>query len=58
MRLTEPQLLNVPADHAGRRLDKFIRSQVKGVPATALFRLMRMGDITVNGKKCKPDLRI
>ncbi|WP_296215300.1 pseudouridine synthase [uncultured Corynebacterium sp.] len=42
---------------ADRCLDKYIRSQVKGVPATVLFRLMRTKQITVNGTKCKPDQR-
>lgn len=57
MNHSEPQTLIVSDSQADRRLDKYIRSQVKGVPATVLFRLMRTKQITVNGAKCKPDQR-
>lgn len=57
MKHSQPQTLIVTDSQAGRRLDKYIRSQVKGVPATVLFRLMRTKQITVNGAKCKPDQR-
>lgn len=50
--------IEVPEDHAGRRLDKFIQSQLRGVPATLLFRLMREGKIRVNGHKVKQNHRI
>ena len=50
--------ITVPAAHDGRRLDKYIRSQLKGVPATLLFRLMREGKIRVNGSKVKQNHRI
>lgn len=58
MQQLESQTITVPESHAGRRLDKFLRSQLKGVPATMLFRLMRKGAIRVNGRKCKQDDRI
>lgn len=57
MNHSEPQTLIVSDSQADRRLDKYIRSHVKGVPATVLFRLMRTKQITVNGAKCKPDQR-
>ena len=50
--------ITVPSAHDGRRLDKYIRSQLKGVPATLLFRLMREGKIRVNGAKVKQNHRI
>ncbi|PMC61719.1 23S rRNA pseudouridine(955/2504/2580) synthase [Corynebacterium xerosis] len=50
--------VTVPATHDGRRLDKYLRSQLKGVPATLLFRLMREGRIRVNGSKVKQNHRI
>lgn len=50
--------ITVPEAHDGRRLDKYIRSQLKGVPATLLFRLMREGKIRVNGAKVKQNHRI
>ena len=50
--------ITIPEAHDGRRLDKYIRSQLKGVPATLLFRLMREGKIRVNGAKVKQNHRV
>lgn len=48
----------IPESHAGRRLDKYLRAQLKGVPASLIFRKLRTGQIKVNGRKAKPDYRI
>ena len=50
--------ITVDGEHAGRRLDKFLRSQFKGVPAGLLFRLLRQGHLRVNGRKSRQDYRI
>lgn len=50
--------MTIPEAHDGRRLDKYLRSQLTGVPATLLFRLMREGRIRVNGSKVKQNHRI
>lgn len=50
--------ITVDAEHAGRRLDKFLRSRFKGVPAGLLFRLLRQGKLRVNGRKAKQDYRL
>ncbi|WP_024793739.1 RluA family pseudouridine synthase [Tomitella biformata] len=50
--------ITVDDEHAGRRLDKFLRSQLKGVPAGLLFRLLRQGKLRVNGRKTQQDYRI
>lgn len=50
--------ITVDNEHAGRRLDKFLRSQFKGVPAGLLFRLLRQGKLRVNGRKAKQDYRL
>ena len=50
--------MTIPEAHDGRRLDKYLRSQLTGVPATLLFRLMREGTIRVNGSKVKQNHRI
>ncbi|WP_408925154.1 pseudouridine synthase [Corynebacterium sp. YSMAA1_1_F7] len=57
MNHSEPQTLIVSDSQADHCLDKYICSQVKGVLATVLFRLMRTKQITVNGANCKPDQR-
>lgn len=50
--------ITVDAEHAGRRLDKFLRSRFKGVPAGLLFRLIRQGRLRVNGRKTRQDYRL
>ena len=50
--------LIVDVEHAGRRLDKFLRSRVKGVPAGLLFRLLRQGKLRVNGRKAQQNYRL
>lgn len=50
--------IKVDSEHAGRRLDKFLRSRLKGVPAGLLFRLLRQGRLRVNGRKAQQGHRI
>src|SRR5699024_7999758 len=49
--------VEIPEAHAGRRLDKYLRAHMKGVPASLIFRNLRTGKIKVNGRKAKPDYR-
>ena len=44
--------------HAGRSLDKFLRYQLKGVPAGLLFQLMRKGKLRVNGRRVEQNYRL
>lgn len=50
--------ITVDSEHAGRRLDKFLRSRLKGVPAGLLFRLLRQGRLRVNGRKAQQSYRL
>nr|WP_209324946.1 RluA family pseudouridine synthase [Brevibacterium renqingii] len=50
--------ITIDGEHAGRRLDKFLRSQFKGVPAGLLFRLLRQGKLRVNGRKAQQNHRL
>lgn len=52
------RLLPVTEERQGQRLDNFLLLHLKGVPKALLYRLMRKGQIRVNGKRCKPDLRV
>ncbi len=45
-------------DDAGQRLDNFLLRHLKGVPRTAVYRLLRTGQVRVNGGRAKPDRRI
>lgn len=45
--------IEIGANEAGQRLDKFLRKLLKDVPLSAIFKGLRKGDIRVNGKKEK-----
>ncbi|MEG1002550.1 RluA family pseudouridine synthase [Clostridium sp.] len=45
--------IEIGANEAGQRLDKFLRKLLKDVPLSAIFKALRKGDVRVNGKKQK-----
>lgn len=50
--------LTVDGEDAGTRLDKFLARQYPEVPRTRLFRLVRKGEVRVNGKRAGIDTRL
>lgn len=46
--------LRVPADRAGQRLDNFLLGCLEGVPRSVVYRLVRTGQVRVNGGRAKP----
>lgn len=53
-----PRVLSVPAEAAGQRLDNFLLRQLKGVPRSLVYRLVRKGAVRVNGKRAKAESRL
>jgi 23S rRNA pseudouridine955/2504/2580 synthase len=49
---------DITEHHAGQRLDNFLITQLKGVPKSHLYRLIRAGEVRINKKRCKPDSRL
>ncbi len=41
-----------------QRLDNFLLGKLKGVPKTLIYRIIRKGEVRVNGKRAKPDTRL
>jgi 23S rRNA pseudouridine955/2504/2580 synthase len=50
--------VEVTEDDAGTRLDNFVVRQLRDVPRTHVFRLLRKGEVRVNKKRAKPDQRV
>lgn len=50
--------VKVDEDRAGQRIDNFLSGQLKGVPRSLIYRLLRTGQVRVNGKRAKPDIRL
>ena len=43
---------------AGQRLDNFLGKLLVDVPRSLVFRVIRKGEVRVNGKRAKPDVRL
>lgn len=43
---------------AGQRIDNFLITQLKGVPRTHIYRILRKGEVRVNKGRIKPDYRL
>jgi len=50
--------LTVDAEDAERRLDRFLEAQCPGVPRTRIQRMIRTGEVRVNGGRAKGDRRL
>ena len=48
----------VDRHHDGQRVDNFLSAQLKGLPRSLLYRLIRTGQVRINGKRCKPASRL
>jgi 23S rRNA pseudouridine955/2504/2580 synthase len=42
----------------GQRLDNFLLRELKGVPRSRVYRLLRRGEVRVNGSRAKPEYRL
>ncbi|MDZ7754297.1 MAG: RluA family pseudouridine synthase [Gammaproteobacteria bacterium] len=43
---------------AGQRVDNFLRNELKGVPKSRIYRILRKGEVRVNRGRIKPDYRL
>ncbi|MEP6485346.1 MAG: RluA family pseudouridine synthase [Rudaea sp.] len=50
--------VHVPDERDGQRIDNFLAGQLKGVPKSLIYRIVRTGQVRVNGKRAKPDTRV
>ena len=52
------RLVRIDEAHDGQRIDNFLLGQLKGVPKSLVYRILRTGQVRINGKRAKPDVRI
>ena len=50
--------LIISGRHEGQRLDNFLIRDLKGVPRSRVYRLIRRGEVRVNKKRCKPEFKL
>jgi 23S rRNA pseudouridine955/2504/2580 synthase len=48
----------VDAGYAGQRLDNFLRRELPNVPKSHVYRVIRKGEVRINGKRAKPETRL
>ena len=52
------RIVQIGADADGQRLDNFLISRLKGAPRSLVYRLLRTGQVRVNGGRARPDTRL
>ena len=50
--------VRIPEDRAGQRLDNFLLGQLKGAPRSLVYKLVRSGQVRVNGGRAKAERRL
>jgi 23S rRNA pseudouridine955/2504/2580 synthase len=48
----------VPDDRAGQRLDNFLLGQFRGAPKSLIYKIVRSGQVRVNGGRARPETRL
>ncbi|MCZ6880752.1 MAG: RluA family pseudouridine synthase [Gammaproteobacteria bacterium] len=50
--------VEVDKEYDGQRIDNFLLRELKGIPRARIYRLLRKGEVRVNGGRAKPSQRI
>lgn len=50
--------IEVLSHYQSQRLDNFLTRELKGVPKSHLLKIIRKGEVRVNGKRAKPDSKL
>jgi 23S rRNA pseudouridine955/2504/2580 synthase len=55
---TGVQIVEVTAGKDGQRLDNFLSARLKGAPRSLIYRIIRKGQVRINGGRVKPATRV
>lgn len=54
----QARLVEVSEDQSGRRLDNFLGAILKSAPKSFIYRIIRRGEVRVNGGRARPDRKL
>lgn len=52
------RMIDIDPDHEGQRIDNFLASELKGVPKSHIYRILRRGEVRVNKGRIAPKYRL
>ena len=52
------QIVEIDADSEGQRVDNVLIRLLKGVPKSKIYRIVRKGEVRLNGGRVKADTRV
>ncbi|GAD78842.1 23S rRNA pseudouridine(955/2504/2580) synthase RluC [Vibrio ezurae] len=55
---TPVQFVDIDSDMAGQRIDNFLRNQLKAIPKSMVYRIIRKGEVRVNKKRIKAEYKL
>lgn len=55
---TRARTETITAEHAGRRIDNFLGSVIREAPRSLIYKLLRSGQVRVNGGRVRPGYRL
>ncbi|MFZ4703642.1 MAG: 23S rRNA pseudouridine(955/2504/2580) synthase RluC [Candidatus Methylumidiphilus sp.] len=55
---SKPFFIDIDEESAGQRIDNFLFTRLKGVPKSHVYRILRKGEVRVNGGRCQVQRRL
>ncbi len=55
---SKPFLIEIEEENAGQRIDNFLFNRLKGVPKSHIYRILRTGEVRINGGRCQAQRRL
>lgn len=55
---TQVRKVRIDGEQAGQRIDNFLRRQLPGVPRGRIYRILRKGEVRVNGGRVKAEYKL
>lgn len=55
---TAVKKLRIDPEQAGQRIDNFLRRELPGVPKGRIYRMLRKGEVRINGGRIRPDYKL